>query len=164
MMKGLANLPGKRRMRTALLATSLACAASATLMLSTELQARDRFSALNVVLNTAASLIALLVAFLVVGRFARRALVNELVLVSALAVLALCDLSSWTLPALGGPANAEAAARASLAGSMLGALLFALAAYVPSIRVKVPGWRLAAVTATATALAVPAVLILPARQ
>jgi hypothetical protein len=51
----------------------LACAAvSATFELPTELHASVRMSALRVALDIAASLIALLAAFLVVGRFARR--------------------------------------------------------------------------------------------
>jgi hypothetical protein len=92
-MKILLKQPGLRGMRAAVLATSLACAAaSATLVLPTELHASVRMSALPVALDTAASLIALLAAFLVVGRFARRTQLNELMLVCALAVLALSDL------------------------------------------------------------------------
>ena len=76
--KGLLKQPGLRGMRAAVLATSLACAAvSATFVLPTELHASVRTSALRVALDTAASLIALLAAFLVVGRFARRTLLQR---------------------------------------------------------------------------------------
>lgn len=66
-MKGLLK---QRGMSAAVLATSPACAAaSATLVLPAELHASVRMSALPVALDTAASLVALLAAFLVVGRF-----------------------------------------------------------------------------------------------
>ena len=148
-------------MRGAALATSLACAAvSATLVLPAEPHATYRLSAVHVVLDTAASLIALLTAFLVVGRFARRTLLNEVMLASALTVLAISDLFFGTLPVLGGPLNTELTVGASLAGSMLGALLFALAAYVPGAKVPSAGLGLTAGAAAAmAALAFAAVLI-----
>lgn len=154
-----------RGTRAAVLATSLACAAaSAALVLPTEPRASHRLLALSVALDTAASLIALLAAFLVAGRFARRTLLNELMLVCALTVFALSDLFFGTLPVLGGFANTGLTARASLAGSMLGALLFALAAYVPAVKVRGSGLGqgLAAVAVTVTpVLALAAVLMLP---
>lgn len=57
---------GLRRMRGAVLATSLACAV-AILMPRTEPRASYRLSAVHVALDTATSLIALLAAFLVAG-------------------------------------------------------------------------------------------------
>src|SRR5215469_15969304 len=102
MMKSLVKRPGRRGTRGAVLAASLACAvASLTLVLPTEPHASYRLPAVHVALDTAASLIALLTAFLVVGRFRRRTLLNELMLVSALTVLAVSDLFLGTLPALG---------------------------------------------------------------
>lgn len=149
-----------RGMRGAVLATSLACAvavAVAILVPPTEPRASFRLSAVHVALDTAASLIALPAAFLVAGRFRRRTLLNELTLVSALTVLALSDLFFWTLPMLGGPEITELTAWASLAGSMLGALFFALAAYLPAARVRSAGLGL--VAGATAALAFAAVLV-----
>jgi signal transduction histidine kinase len=103
----------------------------AALVLFPHLRSGYRPSDLHVALETAATLIALLAAFLVGGRLLRRPLLNDLMLASALAVLALWNLLFGVLPVLQVPEPAELAAWGSLVGSMLGALLFALAAFVP---------------------------------
>src|SRR5215470_18871093 len=118
MMNGLLGRPGLRGMRGAVLATALVSAAvTAALVLPPELHAGYRWSALHVALETTASLIALLAAFLVTGRLRRCTLLNELMLASALTVLALSDLFFGTLPVLGGPATTELTAWAWLAGN-----------------------------------------------
>jgi len=161
MMNGLLTHTWLRGMRGAVLAASLICtAATAVVVLAPELHAGYRWSALHVALETTASLIALLAAFLVAGRLRRRTLLNELMLASALAVLAVSDLFFGTLPLLGGPASTELTAWAWLAGSMLGALLFALAAYVPRARLRGSAFVLAGgAVGAAVALALAAVLI-----
>jgi len=148
-------------MRGAVLATSLACAAaSAALVARTEQHASYQLSAVHVALDTAASLIALLAASLVIGRFRRRTLLNELMLVSALTVLAISDLLFRTLPMLGGLETTKLTASASLAGSMLGTLLFALAAYLPGAKVRRAGLgTVVSAGAAAAVLAFAAVVV-----
>lgn len=119
-----------------------------------------KLSPVHVALDTATSLIALLAAFLGAGRFSRRTLLNELILVSALTVLALSDLFFGTLPVLRGPENTELTTWASLAGSMLGTLLFALAAYLPSAKVRSAGLGLAAGAAVVMATLAFAVVLI----
>lgn len=97
------------------------------------------------VLETAASLSALLACFLVCGRLRRHARLNELVLACALAVLAITTLFSITVAPLAGRMPHGLTAWATLAGGVLGALLFALAAFAPRLRLRRPGRALAAV-------------------
>lgn len=150
-MNGLLRHPGLRGMRGAVLMTALACAGvTAALVLLPQVHVDYRWSALHVALATSTSLIALLAGFLVIGRLRRRPLLSEVMLASALTVLALSDLFFGTLPALGEPETTELAAWASVAGSMLGALLFVLAAFVPRTR---PRWPTFVVVAGAAGLA-----------
>jgi signal transduction histidine kinase len=112
---------------------------------------------LHVALETAASLIALLAGFLVLGRLRRVGRLNELLLACGLALLALLNLFFLAAPGLLplGPVVGVA-----LAGSLLGAALFALAAFVPQSRVQRPGLMLAAAVAgAATAVLVAAVIV-----
>jgi signal transduction histidine kinase len=152
---GLWGMPG------AVLATSLVCAAvTVVIALHPELQASNQSSALRVALETAASVIALLAAFLMISRFRRRRLLNELMLACAITALALSDLLFGTLPVLSGPVYSGLTAWASLSGSMLGALIFALAAYLPRAEVRRTAFALPASAVAATAvLAVTAGLI-----
>jgi signal transduction histidine kinase len=128
-----------RGMRAAVLATVLASGAvTASSMLLPQVHSGYRRSALLVALETAASLIALLAAFLVAGRLRRRALLDDMMLASALAVLALSTLLFGTLPLLVRPQESELNRQALLACGVLGALLFALAAFVPRYRLSKP--------------------------
>jgi signal transduction histidine kinase len=117
---------------------------TASVVVLPQLHSGYRRSALHLALETAASLVVLLAGFLVFGRLRRRALLNELTLVAALAVLALSDLVFGTLPLLEAPEPSGLVAWASLVGSMLGACLFALAAFVPRYRLPRPAPVLAA--------------------
>jgi signal transduction histidine kinase len=110
----------------------------ATVVMLPQLRSGYRWSAPHVALETAASLVALLAALLIIGRLRRRALLNELMLVAALTVLAPSDLLFGTLPLLAAPEPSELMVRASLVGGMLGALLFALAAFTPCHRLRPP--------------------------
>ncbi len=115
---------------------------------------------LHVALETAASLVALLAGFLVFGRLRRDGRLNELLLVCALALLALLDLFLLTVPALAGLVPHDQVVWAALAGSSLGAVLFALAAFVPRKRLRRPGLTLAGGAAgAAAAVLVTAVLV-----
>ena len=110
--------------------------ATATVVMLPQLRSGYRWSALHVALETAASLVALLAALLIIGRLRRRALLNELMLVAALTVLAPSDLLFGTLPLLAAPERSGLTVWASLVGGMLGALLFALAAFTPCHRLR----------------------------
>lgn len=155
--------PHLRGIRGAVLAAAvISGATTAVIALLPELHASYRWSALHVALESAASLVALLAAFLVVGRFRRRTFLDELMLVSGLAVLALSDLFFGTLPIVDVPSPAGVTVWASLAGSMLGALLFALAAIVPRHRLHSPTFMLAGGTAWVTAALALAIALISA--
>ena len=123
---------------------AVASVVTAAVALIPELRFAYRDPALHVALETSASLVALLAGFLVAGRLWRLTRLNELVLACALAVLALSSLLFGTVPALLGPIQPDLTAWAALAGRSAGALLFALAAFVPGRRLGRPGPVLAA--------------------
>jgi signal transduction histidine kinase len=92
---------------------------------------------LHAALETAASLIALLASFLFFGRARRTRLLNELLLAGALAVLAVLNLFLLAVPAVvAQQAPPELIAWIALASSLLGAILFALAAFASPIRLR----------------------------
>lgn len=114
---------------------------------------------LHAALETAASLIALLAGFLFFGRLRRARRLNELLLAYALALLALLNFFLLTVPAVAPLAPPELMAWAALLCSSLGAVLFALAAFVSPRRLR-PGLVLAAgVAGVATAALVTAAAI-----
>jgi signal transduction histidine kinase len=131
----------------------------AALALFPHLRSAGRPSDTHVALETAATLIALLAAFLVGGRLLRRPLLNDLMLASALAVLALSNLLFGALPVLQVPEPSGLAVWGSLVGSMLGALLFALAAFVPRWEVPKPALVLAGGAVATSAVLAPAIVI-----
>lgn len=112
---------------------------------------------LHVALETAASLIALLAGFLVLGRLRRVGRLDELLLACGLALLALLNLFLLTVPGL---LPHDLVVGVVLVGGSLGAVLFALAAFVPRRRLPRPGLVLAAgVAGAAPAVLVAAVLV-----
>jgi signal transduction histidine kinase len=114
---------------------------------------------LHVALETAASLIALLAGFLVLGQLRRDSRLNELALACALGMLALLNLFFLTMPALAELVPNDLMVWAALIGSSVGAILFALAAFVPRRRLRRPGLVLArGAAAVATAVLVAAVV------
>jgi signal transduction histidine kinase len=140
------------RTRTAVLGTALVSgAATVSIALISGRQAWHHRPALHVALETAASLIALLAAFLIVGRLRRRTLLDELMLVCGFAVLALSNLLFVTGPELLPAVPRGLTSPASLAGSTMGALLFCFAAFAPRRRLDGPGGVLAAGAAAVTA-------------
>ena len=107
---------------------------------------------LHVALETAASLIAFLAGFLVFGRLRRRGDLNDLLLACALAVLALLNLCLLMMPALAQLLSKDLMVWVFLIGRSLGAILFGLAAFAPSRRLRRPGLVLAASVAGGSAL------------
>ncbi len=92
----------------------------------------------QVALETTASLVTLLAGFLVFGRLRRNSRLNELALVAALAVIALSNVLFVTLPMLLGSATVNPAVWAAIIGWLVGTLLFAVAAFVPPVRLRRP--------------------------
>lgn len=118
-----------------------------------------RRPAMHVALETAASLIALLAGFLVFGRLRRGSRLNELVLACALAVLALLNVFCLTVPALAELVPDDLMLWAALMGGSVGAVLFALAAFVPRRRLRRPGLVLAGGAAAVAAAVLLAVVV-----
>jgi signal transduction histidine kinase len=94
---------------------------------------------LHIALETATALISFLVAYLVYGRFRERKRLNDLMLASALVLIASTSLVFSAVPHT---VPAEGARNfsvwASVGGAVLGALTLALAAFAPATRVSSP--------------------------
>jgi signal transduction histidine kinase len=113
--------------------------------------------AVRLALETSGSLIALVAGFLVFGRLLRRTYLNELLLASALAVLSLSNLLFVTVPSVAGWAPDDLTVWAAPFARSVGAVLFALAAFVPRHPLRRSGPVLAATAAaliTALGLAI----------
>ena len=91
---------------------------------------------LQVALETAASLIALVAAFLAFGGLRRRSRLTDLALVCALGVMALSNVFFATVPALAGLAASNFLASSAIISRSLGCMLFGVAAFVPARRVR----------------------------
>jgi signal transduction histidine kinase len=87
-------------------------------------------------LEMAASLIALLAAFLAFGRIRRRRRLTDFALACALGVIALSNLSFGTVATLAGLGGSNFLAWSAVIGRTLGCMLFAVAAFVPSRRLR----------------------------
>jgi signal transduction histidine kinase len=94
--------------------------------------------ALQVALETTASLITLLAGLLIFGRLRRSSRINELALAAALAVFALSSIFFGMLPMLTGSATASATVWAAIIGRLAGSLLFAVAAFLPRAVLRRP--------------------------
>jgi signal transduction histidine kinase len=148
-----------RHTQALIVATALICAATLAGALDPQLNVVYRPPALHVAIETAVLLVALLVAVLVFGRFLRLAQLTDLMLASALGCLAGSELIFVALPVLAGRIPQDFSVWAALAGGAFGAMLFALAAFVPHRRLRRPGFALvASATVVATALLLIAVL------
>jgi signal transduction histidine kinase len=110
---------------------------------------------LRAALDTAPPLIALVAGFVVVGRLLRCARLTELALVCSLGALALSELTLVSVPVLSERFWPDLSVWAALAGSAFGAVLFALAAFVPRRTLRHPK-----LTMSASGTAVAATLLL----
>src|ERR1022692_3147185 len=93
----------------------------------------------QVALETTASLVTLLAGFLAFGRLQRNSRLTELALATALAVIMLSNVLFVMLPLLMGQASANSTVWAAIIGRSAGSLLFAVAAFVPPVRLRRPG-------------------------
>jgi signal transduction histidine kinase len=114
-------------------------AATAALALAPQLHLGYPQEAADLALDTAASVIGLLACFLVFGRLRRRTRLNELLLASALAVLALSNLFLCMVPAVAGWAPDDLTVWAAPVAMSFGALLFVLAAFLPDRQLRPSG-------------------------
>jgi signal transduction histidine kinase len=97
-----------------------------------------RSPAAHVAIDTAASVIAVLAAFLLLERFRQTALRRDLLLVAALTVLAVANLWLSVLPALAGLGSEPVATWALLAARLVGAGLLAAACLAAPRRLRAP--------------------------
>jgi signal transduction histidine kinase len=112
------------------------CSGALTLLVATVPALRFAYRSVTVhaVFETASSLVAVLAAFLVVGRLRRHACLNELLLTFALALLALSTLSFGLLAAFLGGGPRSVAAWSGQTCSTLGALTLAASSLAPRRR------------------------------
>ena len=89
-------------------------------------------------LETTAALVALLAGFLVFGRLLRNSWLDELALVAAFAVITLSNVGFVLVPMLTGSAALNSVAWSAILGRLAGGFLFALAAFVPRVRLRRP--------------------------
>jgi signal transduction histidine kinase len=135
-----------------------AVAAVATLIVSIAwgIDLGYRRPVLHAGLETAESLVALLVGYLVVGRFQRTRSVADLLLASALGLLAIGNLCLGAIPALVSEGNpGTVSSWAAVAVRLLGALVYTVAAFAPMHPVA-HARRVAAATAAASVGAIVA--------
>ena len=122
--------------------------------LSSPLQFAYRQPALHVALETTAAGVALVAAYLVVGRFKRRRRFDDLILAQALVLFALTNLVLGALPAALSPGPKDPAVTwAALACRLLAAAAWAYAAFAPS-RCVATGLRRTAAFAPVVVMAV----------
>jgi signal transduction histidine kinase len=139
-----------------LVVSSISLAITLVVAVLPQLDFTYRLPMLHVAFETAAPLIALLAGFLVFGRFLRHAHLAELTLACSLGALALSELIFISVPLLAERTSQDLSVWAALGGRAFGAVLFALAAFVPRRRLYRPGL---AAAAGATAVAGALVLI-----
>ncbi len=139
-------------MRAAVVVTAIASAViTAALALVPQLRFSYPWQTEHLALETAASLIALLACFLVLGRLRRRPALGELMLACGLAVLALSNVLFVVVPTVAGWAPDNLTVWAAPVARSAGGLLFVLAAFVPNRRLRRPGPTLAVAAAGVTA-------------
>lgn len=139
--------------------SAVAACAAATLVVAALPTARFAYRepALHVSIETAAALIASVAAFLVHGRYRREPTLRELVLVSALVVLAVSNLLFAVVPAAFGEGGSRFSTWAGVGGHLLGSAGFAAASLVPARRpvrpVRAERWALFIACAALTSVA-----------
>ena len=113
-------------------ATLLSGVATACIVFVPSLQFAYRQHELHVGFETAAALIGLLAAYLLLGRFRQTRALDDLALFAAFSVFALVNLFFAALPTMvAGTSSNALSTWAALSGRLLGALLLVVAAFVP---------------------------------
>ncbi len=123
-----------------LVATALVSgAATLAFALMPQLHPGYRWPSVRIAVETSGSLIALFAMFLMFGRLRRRTYLNELLLASAFAVLALSNLLFVTVPTVAGWAPDDLTVWGAPLARSLGALLLILAAFIPRYELRRAG-------------------------
>jgi signal transduction histidine kinase len=138
------------------LVSAVSAAVTVAVALLPQLDFAYRMPALYVAFETAAPLVALLAGLVVFGRFLRRAQLIDLALACSLGALALSELAFVTLPVLVGHVSQDLSVWAALGGRGVGAVLFALAAFLSRPRLRRP---VKAAAASGTTVATTVLLI-----
>ena len=110
----------------------LASAATAVIALVPSLRFAYKAEQLHIAIETTASLVTIIVAFLVGGRLRRSRRVDDLLLAAAIGLLALTNTFFTLFPALVAHPNARFFAWAGIGGHVAAAVLVATAAFAPS--------------------------------
>jgi signal transduction histidine kinase len=97
-----------------------------------------RSPALHVGIETTVTVVAVLTAYLLIGRYGLTQSLSDLVLVASLGLLAISNLAFSALPALLGSGQTDFATWAPLLTRGAGALGFAVAAFLPDVRLPSP--------------------------
>jgi signal transduction histidine kinase len=118
--------------------------------------------AVDLALDTAASVIGLLAYFLVFGRLRHRTRLNEVVLACALAVLALSNLFLCTVPVIAGWEPDDLTVWVAPVAISFGALLFVLAAFLPDRQLRPSGQLLVVSAGAVTTALLLAMILVPA--
>ena len=136
-----AQCPGAPRATARPIAAVTAAAGAITLLVGglPFVRFAYRSAATHVFIDTAATVIALLVSMLLVERYRRSALLRDLLLVAALGVLAGANLLLSVVPALVGTGPAALSSWALLGARLLGAALLAAACLAPATRLRAAG-------------------------
>lgn len=150
---------GTRLSSTLLVVSAVSCVITVAVAQFPQLGLASGAPALRAAVDTAPPLTALVVGFVVFGRLVRRAHLTELMLVCSLGALALSGLAFVTGPVLTQHLWPDLSVWAALAGSALGAALFALAAFVPRRKLRRLGLAIG-VSAAAVAAALLLIAIL----
>jgi signal transduction histidine kinase len=152
-----------REMRAVAAGTAIVLVtATAAVVLAPRFHVGYRRQAADLSVETALSVIGLLVYALVFGWLRRRTRLNDLMLACAIAVVALSTLFLATIPAVAGWApDGLTVWGAPVAGSF-GALLFVLAAWVPNRQLRWSGPLLAAGAGGVTAVLLLTMILVPA--
>lgn len=123
------------RLRIVVLTAGVGCACvTLAITLSPQLHFAYRNDALHVALETTATLTGLVAAYLFMGRFRRRGRIDELMLSSGLAMLALSNLVFAALPATFGLGSNQVIAWGALIANGIAALIIAAASLLPRHR------------------------------
>ena len=125
---------------TIVIATALVSGtATLAFALLPQLHLSYRWPSVRIAAETSGSLIALFATFLIFGRLRRRTYLNELLLASAFAVLALSNLMFVTVPTVAGWAPDDLTVWGAPLARSLAALLFILAAFIPRYELRRAG-------------------------
>jgi signal transduction histidine kinase len=132
--------------------TAVVCFTAVVILLPRQLRLDYQRAVLRVVLETGASLVGLFTGFLLFGRLRRRAKLNELILLYAIAVLVLSNLLALTELVVTGSTLHELVVGVSQGGRWVGGFLFASAAFISQRQVRRLSLRIAGTAAIGTAV------------